>query len=400
MLTSWLFTKARRCSRTWELLIICGLVSHVFAQVPGVSGTQINIGSCSALDGPARQLGLQTVLGATAYFDYINDHGGVWGRKVNLSSFDDGYDPERTSKCFASLLRQKVFAAGFFVGTPTAAKYLPMAEAEHMPIVGLFTGAEFLYKPVRHEVFNLRASYDDETREQVDGLWKAGARRIGVVYQDDGFGKTILEGVKRALAQHNVQPAGTGSFARNTLEVEQGLKSVRAAKPEAVILAGPYAPAAEIVKLAHAQGWRPLFLAVSFVGTEAFIAAAGKEAEGAVITQVVPTYDNSNLPTVKLYRECLDKYMSATQPSFVSLEAFVDAMIIAEGLKRAGQSPTREKFIDAIESLDGTDIGLGEEARAEFSPHRHQGLGRVYPTVVHNGKAEVFSNWATVLPRQ
>ena len=95
----------------------------------------------------------------------------------------------------------------------------------------------------------------------------------------------------------------------------QGIESVRAAKPDAVILASPYAPAAEIVKQAHAQGWRPLFLAVSFVGTEAFIAAAGKEAEGLFITHVVPPYDRTDLPTVKLYRECLGKYMSSTQPS-------------------------------------------------------------------------------------
>ena len=84
-----------------------------------------------------------------------------------------------------------------------------------------------------------------------------------------------------------------------------------------------------------------MFLAVSFIGTEAFITAAGKEAEGVVITQVVPTYDRTDLPAVKLYRECLGKYMSATQPSFVSLEAFVNAMVLAEGLKRAGTNSSR-----------------------------------------------------------
>ena len=386
-----------RSAWSWPLLMLCGLVVPAAAQAPGVTDSQIKIGSCSALDGPARQLGLQTVLGATAYFQYINEQGGVNGRKLSLSSFDDGYDPEKTSACFASLKREDVFAGGFFVGTPTAAKYVPLAEGERMPVVGLFTGAQFLYEPVKHEIFNLRASYNDETREQVDNLWKSGARRIGVIYQDDGFGKAILDGVKLALAKHNGAPAATGSFARNTLDVGQGIESVRGAKPDAVILAGPYAPAAEIVKQAHAQGWRPLFLTVSFVGTEAFIAAAGKESEGVVITQVVPPYGDSQLPTVKLYRECLAKYMSATQPSFVSLEAFVNAMVIADGLKLAGKNPTREKFIEAIESMNGADIGLGPEAHLEFSAHRHMGLGRIYPTVVRGGKPEVFGDWSVVL---
>jgi branched-chain amino acid transport system substrate-binding protein len=400
MFGSWHTGEARKLAWAGCLFVGWCFTTRAQAQAPGVSESGVKIGSCSALDGPARQLGLQTVLGATAYFDYLNDRGGINGRRISLSSFDDGYDPEKTSACFASLKRENVFAAGFFVGTPTAAKYLPMAEAEHLPVVGLFTGAQFLYEPVKHEILNLRASYNDETREQVDNLWRAGARRIGVIYQDDGFGKAILDGVKLALTKHNATPVAMGSFARNTLEVAQGVEAVRATKPDAVILASPYAPAGEIVKLAHGQGWRPLFLAVSFIGTEAFITAAGKDSEGVVITQVVPPYDKTDLPTVKLYRDSLAKYMSGTQPSFVSLEAFVNAMVMAEGLKRAGKNPTREKFIDGIESLTGFDIGLGPSALLEFNPHHHKGLGRVYPTVVRDGKPEVFSNWETVLGRK
>ncbi len=379
-----------------SLLVACVMATNAVAQAPGVSAAEIKIGSCSALDGPARQLGLQTVLGATTYFNYINDRGGVNGRKLKLVSFDDGYDPEKTAACFASLKRENVFAGGFFVGTPTAIKYVPMAESEHLPVVGLFTGAQFLYEPVKHEIFNLRASYNDETREQVDNLWRSGVRRIAVIYQDDGFGKAVLEGVRLALAKHSATPAATGSFARNTLDVAQGISAARAAKPEAVVLAGPYAPAAEIVKQAHAQGWHPLFLTVSFVGTEAFITAAGKDAEGTVITQVLPTYD-ADLPTVKLYHDCLKKYMSSTQPSFVSFEAFVNAMVVAEALRRSGANLTREKFIDSIESLDDFDLGLGRDARLEFSSKHHKGFGRVYPTVIRGGKPQVFGEWASVL---
>lgn len=400
MVMFWFAYRTKKCSRIFLLIFLCIVAAETAAQAPGVTEKQIEIGSCSALDGPARQLGLQTVLGATMYFNYVNDHGGVNGRKLELHSSDDGYDPEKTSACFGSLKRENVFASGFFVGTPTAAKYLPMAQAEHMPVVGLFTGAQFLYEPVKHEVFNLRPSYDDETREQVDNLWSVGVRRIGVIYQDDGFGKTVLDGVKLALAKHNATPTALGSFERNTLAVDRGVEAVRAATPDAVILAGPYAPAAEIVKQAHAQNWHPLFLTVSFVGTEAFIGAAGEDAEGTVITQVVPPYERTDLPAVKLYHECLNNYMSATQSSFVSLEAFLNAMVIAEGLRRAGQDPTREKFIAAIESMSDFDIGLGRDVHLQFSPHRHKGLSHVYPTVVRDGKAEPFSDWEAVLARK
>jgi len=387
---------------TTHLLAAClasflGFAGCAFGQTPGVSATEIKIGSCSALDGPARQLGLQTVLGATAYFNYTNDHGGVNGRKLHLVSFDDSYDPEKTAACFASLKKEQVFAGGFFVGTPTAVKYLPLAEADHMPVVGLLTGAQFLYEPVKPNVFNIRASYNDETREQVDNLWAAGVRKIAVIYQDDGFGKAILDGVKLALAKHNSQPVATGSFERNTLDVEKGIAAVRSAKPDAVVLAGPYAPAAEILKKAHAQGWKPLFLAVSFVGTEALINAAGKESEGMVITQVVPPYDRLDLPTVRLYQECLTKYMSGTSPSFVSLEAFVDAMVITEGLRRTGAMPTRGKFMEALETMHDYDIGFGA-SRLQFSAHHHQGLSHIYPTIVKNGKPDILEDWSSAIP--
>ena len=117
------------------------------AQTPGVSENSILIGSCSALDGPARFLGNQTVLGATTYLHFVNDEGGVFGRKVQLLAFDDGYDPDKAPAGFKRMTKEGVFALGFFVGTPTAKVYVPMAQAEKIPVVGLFTGAQMLYEP-------------------------------------------------------------------------------------------------------------------------------------------------------------------------------------------------------------------------------------------------------------
>jgi ABC-type branched-subunit amino acid transport system substrate-binding protein len=206
------------------------------------------------------------------------------------------------------LIKDDVFAMGFFVGTPTAAKYVPMADAQKIPVVGLFTGAQMLYEPLKHDIVNVRASYFDEAREQIDHLWQVrGVRKIGVIYQDDAFGKTVLDAVQHALAKHQSTPAALGTFQRNTVNISAGLRAVQTAKPEAVILVGPYAPVAAILKEAHATGWHPLFLTVSFVGTEGLIRAAGADAEGVVVTQVVPPYDRTDLPTIQLYRHALEK---------------------------------------------------------------------------------------------
>ena len=128
------------------------------AQTPGVTEKEIVIGSCAALEGPSSFLGRETVNGAEAYLRLVNEEGGVHGRKLRLVSFDDSYDPAKTQACWDKLMAQKVFALGFFVGTPTAVKYIPLAESHEIPLVGLFTGAQALYTPLRRWVINVRAS--------------------------------------------------------------------------------------------------------------------------------------------------------------------------------------------------------------------------------------------------
>ena len=129
----------------------------------------------------------------------VNGSGGVHGRKIRLLSYDDGYEPVKAIECFKRLTNENVFAAAFFVGTPTAEKYVPLAEGAKIPVVGLFTGAQFLYEPFRRYVINVRASYYDESRAQVDNLW-------------------------------------------NTLDVQHAIDVVRAANPESVVMVGPYLP--------------------------------------------------------------------------------------------------------------------------------------------------------------
>ncbi len=366
------------------------------AETPGVNDTSILIGSCSALDGPAHFLGRQTVLGASAYLHMINDEGGVYGRKIQLEAFDDSYDPERAPACFKRMSKEGVFALGFFVGTPTAKVYVPLAHEDKIPVVGLFTGAQLLYEPLKHEVINVRASYYDETREQVDKLWEANVHKIAVIYQDDPFGKSVLDGVKLALQKHNATPAALGTFMRNTVDIDASIKQVMAARPEAVIIAGPYAPAAAIVKQSHMDGWRPQFLTVSFVGTEEFIKEAGSDADGTIITQVMPPYDRLEYPTVALYRQSLAKYSPGEAPSFVSLEGFVDAMVLVEGLKRAGKDLTRDKFIAAIESIHQMNAGLGPRLILNYSPSDHKGFDNVYPTIVKSGQPVLLTDWSGI----
>ncbi len=385
-----------------SVFLACLLVASKSVQgqaAPGVNEREILIGSCSALEGPTHFLGTETVTGAKAYLDMINNAGGIDGRKLKLISYDDSYDPAKTEACFNRLMEQKVFALAFFVGTPTAVKYVPMAESNKIPLVGLFTGAQTLYVPLRHWVVNVRASYYDETREQIDGLLGTlGYKKIGVIYPEDPFGTTVLEGVKVALKAHGAEPVATASYQRQTAQVGGAIDTVRAANPQAVVLVGPANTVAPILKQSHAKGWKPLFLTVSFVGTDDLIQEAGTDAEGIVVTQVVPPYYLTELKTVALYRRMLAKYYPSAQPNFVSLEGFVDAMTLVEGLKRAGKELTREGLIRGIESIHELDIGLGPLLKLDYSAKDHKGFDHVMPTVVRGGRAVPFTDWSTAAP--
>ncbi len=366
----------------------------------GVTEKEILIGSCSALEGPSHFLGTETVTGAKAYLDMINDAGGVDGRKLKLLTYDDSYDPAKTEACFNRLMEQKVFALGFFVGTPTAVKYIPMAESNKIPLVGLFTGAQTLYVPLRHWVVNVRASYFDETRAQIDGMWGTlGYKKIGVIYPEDAFGAAVLEGVKTALKTHGAEPIAVGSYQRQTAQVGGAIDTVRAARPDAVVVVGPANTVAPILRQSHAKGWKPLFLTVSFVGTDDLISEAGSDSDGVVITQVVPPYYLTELKTVALYRRTLTKYFPSAQPNFVSLEGFVDAMVLVEGLKKAGKDLTREGLIRGIESIHEMDLGLGPQLKLDYSSKDHKGFDHVIPTVVRGGRAVPFTDWSTAAPK-
>ena len=196
--------------------------------------------------------------------------------------------------------------------------------------------------------------------------------------------------VRRVLAEEGVHEAEvlTADIAR--------AESVRALSERARVvlnLVGPYAPVAEIVKRARARNWRPQFLTVSFVGTDEFIKQAGSDAEGTIITQVVPPYYLTDLPTVALYRRVLGQYFPNSQPSFVSLEGFVDAMVLVEGLRRAGKDLTREKFIRGIESIHNFDVGLGPTLKLNYGPTDHKGFDTVYATIVIGGKPVTITDW-------
>ena len=195
-----------------RILSSIALATAFAAQAQGVTDTQVVLGQSVALSGPAEELGKDMQLGASLYFNAVNAKGGVNGRKVVLKTLDDGYESTRAAENTKKLINEdKVFALFGYVGTPTSAASMPIFTEAKVPFVGPFTGAELLRNPVNRYVFNVRASYYDETEAIVQHLTAMSVNKIAVFYQNDAYGQAGLAGVERALKKRGIEIAAKGT---------------------------------------------------------------------------------------------------------------------------------------------------------------------------------------------
>ena len=347
----------------------------------GVSADKIVFGQAAALDGPASALGQGMKIGLEAAFAEINKAGGVKGRKLELKSVDDGYEPTKSIEAAKKLLEEdKVFALVGAVGTPTSAATQPIATAAGAPFIGAFTGAEFLREPHKPLVMNIRASYFQETEAMVERVTKdLGATKIAIMYQDDAFGQAGLAGVKKALEKRQMQLAGEGTFERNTVAVKAALLAIKKAEPQAVIMISPYKPAAEFIKLAKQIKLDATFVNISFVGSDALAKELGAAGAGVVITQVVPFPKDAAIPVVGRYQASLKASAPDAQPGFVSLEGYLVGRAIAAALEKVDGDLTRQAMIDAVQKAGSLDLG---GFKLSYSPTSNRGSNEVFLTVI------------------
>ncbi len=354
------------------------------------SAGEVKVGMSAAFSGPASALGNGVKLGVEAYFAKVNASGGVNGNSITLVALDDGYEPKRAAPNMDKLIdTEKVIAVIGNVGTPTAIVTVPVANAKKTLLFGAFTGAGVLRKasPDRY-IINYRASYAEETAAMIDGLMSTGIKpeEIAFFTQNDGYGDAGYKGAMKALKAKGVDGSqlAHGRYQRNTTNVEDGLVTILDAdiEPKAVIMVGAYKPCAAFIKLAKAELPEAVFLNVSFVGSIPLLNELGSQADGVIVTQVVPHYESS-LAGVAEYRKDLKSFKSDAKPDFVSLEGYLAAKIFVEGLKNDATA-SREGIIDGLESMGSKDIGTG--VSVEYSKSEHQASHKVWPTVINGGQ--------------
>jgi ABC-type branched-subunit amino acid transport system substrate-binding protein len=347
----------------------------------GVTDQKILLGQSAAFSGPAAQLGIQMNAGAKIYFDGINERGGIHGRRIEIITADDKYESDLAAANTKKLIEtDEVFALFGYVGTPTSNAALPIFTQAKVPFFAPFTGAQSLREPFNPQVFNMRASYFDETEHLVTGLVRNGMKNIAVFYQNDAYGRAGLAGVERALKKINVPLLATATVERNSTDVTAAVKKILPHSPDAIIQISAYASCAAFIQEMRKAKYFGQFYNVSFVGSQPLADALGVDGQGVVISQVVPFPWSQATPIVNEYTKAMKK-AGIKELNFSSLEGFMAAKLFAEGLKRAGKDLTRSRLMKALETIDAGNYDLGGFI-VNFSPTNHNGSKYVDMTVI------------------
>ncbi|HVJ74974.1 MAG TPA: ABC transporter substrate-binding protein [Casimicrobiaceae bacterium] len=342
----------------WIAVAALAALAPAAVTAQGVTPTTIVVGQSAATTGPASELGTEMRAGALAYFNFVNARGGVNGRRIELRTLDDGYEPDRALANTRRFIEtDQAFALFGYVGTPTTIAAMPVFTKAQVPLIGPFTGAEAFRRPFNRYIFNVRASYFAETDKLVDLLATLRLQRIAVFYQNDTYGKAGLEGVERAARARNMPIAATATVERNSTDVKAAVAALAKVDPQAVVMISAYKSCAAFIKAMKAAGIHAQFMNVSFVGSRALATELGNEGRGVAISQVVPFPWNIGTPVVKEYQKLLVAETGKENYSFTSLEGFIAAKVLVEGLRRAGRDLTREKLVTALETMNDYDVG-------------------------------------------
>ncbi len=354
------------------------------SETAGVTPEGIIFGQSAAFSGPARELGINMRLGIQAAFAEANRAGGVNGRQLSLVSLDDTYEPELAATNTRELIQDAgVFALIGEVGTPTSRSATPVAADANVPFVAPFTGAAFLRDvDTWDNIINLRASYNDETEEMVKRFTEdLGIERIGVLYQDDSFGRAGYNGTLAALERRGMEPVSVGLYPRNTTAVKTALLDLSKGRPEGIIMVGAYDPIGEFILWARETKLvgDAKFIAISFVGSNALAQKLGPQGEGVYVTQVVPFPTDSSLPIVSSYLKALSDFDSEAAPGFVSFEGYLAGRLAIAGVERCGRDVSRSCFMDSL--LRGSNMDIGGFP-VSYEGDDNQGSDTVFLTVI------------------
>ncbi|MDY0237856.1 MAG: ABC transporter substrate-binding protein [Campylobacterales bacterium] len=314
---------------------------------------EIRLGMSAALTGDMRQLGVDFYKGANAYFNSLNENGGVYGRKIKLIIKDDKYEPKITEENIKQLIqKEKIFALFGIVGTPTAKVALEIATESKIPMLATLSGAMFLREPRNPMILNVRKGYNSEIKAFLNYLIdEKGHKRIAAFYQNDSFGHTALYSLKKLLKERNMQLVGEGSYKRNTLAVGHAIYELKGANPDVIIMIGAAKPTVEFIRRSLNTSLGEATKAIlSFASAQTMMRELECTATNLLFAQVVPLPWGDNEDVVE-YRANMARYYPETEIGFASLEGYIAGVMVGSIFEHLGPKFSKDSFIDKLHDV-------------------------------------------------
>ena len=342
--------------RTLVAALILAGTSLIAAGEDGVSENAILIGQTIGISGQIAGAVKELNEGAQAYLSMVNKRGGINGRRIEVRTLDDKFDPALAAQNAEALIKKEhVFAMFQNRGTPHTEAILPILAAHGVPLVAPSTGAAIFHEPVNPLLFNVRAKYQDEVSKVIEHFTTIGIRKIGLLHVDDSFGNDALAGFNVAMAARKLPPAVVAKFNRVKPDIPASTTAVISGNPVALIIVGSATTTAELIMAIRAAGSQMQIMTLSNNSSAAFVKSLGKLGAGVIVSQITPA---PHLVSSTLGQEFkIAAKASGATVSYAAMEGFVAAKVLVEGLRRAGRNLTREGFVQALESIQRIDLG-------------------------------------------
>lgn len=357
---------------------------------PGVTATQIVLGATGPLTGSESQY--EPVLsGAQAYFSYVNDHGGVFGRKIVYKVEDDQYDPAQTVALTQKLVEQEnVFAIFNSVGTEHALAVRQYLNQQKVPQLFVGSGAATIASQHKQYPWTMGLLPSNLGEGAIYGRQIVATKpkaKIGVLYENDEYGQELLAGLKRGLGSHANQIVSTESYALLDTSVDSQVQSLKASGADTFIIFALPKQAIQAFVIAAKLGWTPTEYVTSVsidpaVMSIVHLNAGASAGVGATSTAFLRDPTNpiqAKSPGDKLYRQIMQKYLPNEDWKAVAhIYGMMAAYAMVDSLKHAGKNPTRASLLKAATHLNEVNPFLLPGLPLVTSPTNYLPLGKTY----------------------
>ncbi len=346
-----------------------GLLSHAHAREKA-QAREIVVVQVAPFTGSQAPSGKAIHAGIKLYLDHVNAAGGINGAKIRLVGKDDGYKPDDTVRLVKeAIASEKPIAFIATIGTANleALKKDGILASANIPMVGGVSGASSLVGAPN--IFITKATYHDEVEKLFEIVSMIGLNRVGIVYQEDAYGKDILTGAEKAAAKMKMQIVVKAPYERNTTNVGPAVDAIIKADPPLIYLGAITTPAMEFIKQYRERGGGAQIYGVSVIDSALVSAKLGPQvARGFAFGTVVPPTSAKVFAIVREYHELAAK---AKNPDLAerSMEGFISAKVLVHALRKAG-NPSSAGLIKAISAT--SQLNLGDYV-VDFTHKEHTG---------------------------